>query len=226
MMRNGFDRRVVILALLATFLLWALSLGSGAVASPYRANQTIPTFTPTGQASPTPQPTTPGPTPPQVTPGGSVSPPTVTLTPSATATLRPGETAPAATATQIPSATEPAEASPTPPGATMLPASSTADTPGPGEPAGGPTAAAEEPSSAPFISGSPTPGGELPSLPTSSPAGETSGTEEAGSAAGGQRAAGSMLFSPPCMWLFLGLILMVTGAALLLGRRRRGQPRP
>lgn len=214
MKKQVVDRRTVVVAALVTLLIWILSLGSGAAASPYGANQTIPTYTPTGQAPATGLPTTPQPTRPEATPQPIEPPPAGPGTPSATlpppATLQPGENTPAST--PPPGATEPAMSSPTPEGVTALPSVPAEDTPQPGEPTGAPTA----PLAVPMIVEGATPG-ELPPLPTGSQVGEAAA---AGRPAG--TATASLLLTAPCMWLSLGLVLMAAGGALLVGQRRRG----
>lgn len=210
-------RRTVVVAMLATLLIWILSLGSGAVASPYRANQTIPTFTPTGQVPPTQPPATPEPTRPQATPAETEPPPGGPGTPTATpsATLPPGGDTPGAPATAVPGATEPVAPSPTAAGATPAPTQPGAATAQPSEPTGGATAEPLAVSPTPTMVEGEGQGDLFPPLPGGDQGGEAT-------PAGGRPAsAASVLLSAPCIWLSLGLILMAAGSAVLIGQRRR-----
>jgi hypothetical protein len=202
------DRRIVIVAVLATLLIWMLSLGSGAAASPASANQTIPTFTPTGQAQPTGLPTTPEPTRPQSGPQETEPPPPEPGTASATpsATLRSEENRPVDTATPVPGASGSASSPTAPAAATSLP----------GESATSSTSAAGEPTSTVASAGSSTAGGEAAPLPGNSRGGEA---VVAGGPSGSVTA--GVLLTAPCMWLSLGLVLMAAGSAVLIGQRRR-----
>lgn len=218
------NMRVWVFAVLGMLLVRLLALGT-AGADTARAgylNQTIPTMTPTGPAAtpPTTEPPEPSPTrlltqpPPTQEPSRPPPEPSDTALPTATAWPTPTGQEGSGTPTPTTESTVDEPSSPTP----VIPASTETTLPGrtpvrttsPGEPTSHraplPTPMA---TASPSVSRSPTPTrpSQTPNLqlPVDDRRAPTTGT--------------STVLGPPCMWMGLGLVLILAGIVVLVRQR-------
>jgi hypothetical protein len=201
--RKDGDWRALPLALLGVLVIRLLAWGPDIDTTVHagRLNQTIPTPTPQGQPVTTPSEPgrTPRPTEPQPAP-------TITLTatpaPSTPPDQKPPETA---SATVIAPATTPTAIPPTLTETPELPANTATQTPE--LPTSTPTTTAAEPRPRSSSTAMPSPlAGEGPTPEVLPPAASPL----------------SGLWSPPCLSLLIGLVLIGAGAAVLVWHRRAG----
>ncbi len=203
MSRTDLDRRVLIVAVLAVLALrlatWGAAPGDQAHAA--RLNQTIPTVTPTGGTS---TPTSTWPTSPSPTPLPTEI-PSATPSPTATGTL--------------------ATASVT---ATSLPSASPSATPSAASPSTTATSALRPATDTPSLMISPTSAGATGMAATQVPLWESTASPLPSDAESGRVQATEALrasstssdLGSSCLWVGLGLILILIGAVLLVRWRR------